>query len=201
MDANVASAARLLKRRRGRGGRLPPLILMTDERRLPDPIPTVSRLPAGSGVILRHYTDSKRAGLARRLAAICRQRRLLFIVAGDPRLALAVRAQGLHLPERDLGRPVLPAARRLILTASAHSWPALVAAWRRGARAALLGPVFATQSHPGVRGLGVLRFAALARRSPVPAYALGGVTGRNARRLAGSGAAGIAGISALAETL
>jgi len=200
MDRTLASAARMLnsrRRRRGRARGLPPVVLVTDETRLPDPAAAIARLPRGSGVIFRHYRHAKRAEMARALAALCRRRGLVFIVAGDARLALAVRAQGLHLRERELGFMILPAARRLLITAAAHSRRALVAAGRRGADAALLGPVFATESHPGSPVLGPLRFALLAHKSPVPALALGGVTGANARRLLATGAAGLAALGAL----
>ena len=69
---------------------------------------------------------------------------------------------------------------------------------RAGADAVLLGPVFETASHPGGRTIGPLRFALWCRRSRVAVYALGGVTAATAKRLIASGAAGIAGIGALA---
>lgn len=201
MASTLASAARSLNSRAAKKHGMPPLILVTDAARLPDPVAAIKRLPRGSGVIFRHYAAPGRAGLAGKLAALCRARRLLFLVGGDARLALAVRADGLHLRERDLAAMILPGARRLFITASAHSRRALVAAGRRGATAALLGPVFETGSHPGKPGLGSLRFASIARHSPVPVYALGGITPANARRLLGSKAVGIAALGGLARTL
>ena len=46
---------------------------------------------------------------------------------------------------------------------------------RAGADAAVLGPVFASASHPAAPSLGASRFAALVRASPLPVYALGGI--------------------------
>jgi thiamine-phosphate pyrophosphorylase len=69
---------------------------------------------------------------------------------------------------------------------------------RAGADAALVGPVFATASHPGARPLGPLLFAALARLSPLPVYALGGIEETTARRLKAAGAQGFAAIGAFA---
>ncbi len=80
------------------------------------------------------------------------------------------------------------------MTAAAHDAAAIRRAARHGAHAVLLSPVFATASHPGAPSLGPLRFARLARCSPIPVYALGGITAETARRLAGSGAVGLAGI-------
>jgi len=57
-----------------------------------------------------------------------------------------------------------------------------------------LSPLFPTQSHPGAAALGVIRWAALARRSPAPCMALGGITparlGAVPRRAAGVAAIG-----------
>ncbi len=195
----IAPVARLLNLHAGTRT-LPKLILVTDERRLPDPMAAAADLPAGSGVILRHYGVPEREALAHDLARFCRRRRLMFFLAGDLRLALRSHAHGLHLSE-----PALAAGaelrrrrgKRLVLTVSAHSLPAVIRAARRGADAVLLGPVFATQSHPGRRPLGPFRFGLIARKSPIPVYALGGITGKNAGRLIGTGAAGIAALGAL----
>jgi thiamine-phosphate pyrophosphorylase len=85
-----------------------------------------------------------------------------------------------------------------IVTAAAHSEPAIVAAAKAGVEAVLLSPVFPTASHPGGATLGVVRFARLAHLAAslgLFVYALGGVTdGAKIRRLAGSGASGIASI-------
>ncbi len=198
MSATVASAARRLNSRsKKRGRRLPPLLLVTDEARLSDPCAAIMALPRGSGVVYRHYSSANRNRLAQTLASLCRARRLLFIVGGDAKLAMRVHADGLHLREADLCRAVPRFARRLLVTAAAHTRPALLRAYRLGADAALLGPVFATESHPGAPALGPLRFAALVRGAPLPVYGLGGIGACNARRLLGSGAAGIAALGAL----
>jgi thiamine-phosphate pyrophosphorylase len=193
-------------RRRHPGARpLPAVFLMTDPVRLPDPAPYLGKLPKGSGVILRCYGDGgrgrERLARARRLGAACRARGLVLLVAGDDRLAQAVRADGIHLAEWRLGRGAwargAARSRRGLVTASCHGRAALARAGRVGVDAVLLAPVFATASHPGARAMGHRRFARLARPSPVPVYALGGVGPRTIARLRGSGAAGIAGIGAL----
>ena len=88
-------------------------------------------------------------------------------------------------------------APQLRVTVAAHSLPALIRARAAGADAALLSPVFPTESHPGAPTLGAHRFARLARAAGLPVYALGGVNVENAARLRGSGAFGIAAIAAL----
>ena len=178
---------------------LPALVLVTDRRRLADALAAARALPPGSAVVLRDYEAANRTALARRLAALCRRRRLKLLVAGDWRLAAAVGADGLHLPEWLVPRRGLWRRRPgWLVIAAAHGWPALWRARRAGADAALLSPVFATASRPGARPLGAGRFAAMARRAPLPVYALGGIDAVRARRLGASGAAGIAALGALA---
>lgn len=173
---------------------------MTDAVRLTDPTAAVTRLPRGSAVIVRHPDPAERERLARHLLGLCRPRGLRLMIAGDVRLAVAV--GGLHLPEAMLrhGRRGWRGFRRpgWLVTAAAHSPAAIQVAVRAGVDAVLLSPVFATASHPDARPLGPLRFAALVRQSPIPVYALGGVSAASASRLITSGAAGFAAIGGLA---
>jgi thiamine-phosphate pyrophosphorylase len=177
---------------------------MTDARRLPDPLAAIRRLAPGSALLLRHYEAPDRWDLAARLARECKRRGIRLLIAGDWRLAAAVGADGLHLPEglarRGPGAWAAGLRRRpgFLVTAAAHSPLAIHRAARAGADAVLLSPVFPTASHPGAPSLGALRFAAWCREAPLPVYALGGVTARTAGRLAGSGLAGIAGIGGIA---
>jgi thiamine-phosphate pyrophosphorylase len=197
--ASLATAARRLNCAAGYS-RLPPLFLVTDESHRADPAAAILSLPRGAGVIFRHYGDPARAQRAKDLAQACRMRGLVFLVAGDAGLAAKVRASGVHLPEHWIGRAhALKRARRnWLVTVAAHGEAALCKAKESGADAAFLAPVFATQSHPERKPLGVLRFATLTRRTRLPVYALGGIDGKSAKRLWGSGAAGLAALRALA---
>ena len=201
MMASLSDEARRLNLAAGAGRHLPPLILMTDAERLPDPLAAVQTLPRGSAVILRHYDDPRRTELARLVAARCRRRGLLFLVAGDAVLAAAVGADGLHLAEHLVRRLAWRRDRRTgwLVTAAAHSRAGLHAAVEAGADAAILAPVFTSPSRAGPI-LGPLRFAALAGASAIPVYALGGVSAVTARRLGGSGAVGVAGVTGLSRT-
>jgi thiamine-phosphate pyrophosphorylase len=194
---SLAAAARILKRR---SRRLPYIILMTDERRGGDPLAAAAALPHGAAVILRHDGAPGRAALAARLARLCRARGVRLLVARDARLALRLRA-GLHLAE-GMGVPApfrlaRRRGRRPLLTIAAHGPTPLAAARRLGADLALLSPLFATASHPGARGLGTLRFAALARCAGLPVAALGGMAAGRVRAAAAAGAVAVAAIGAL----
>ena len=197
-SSTLAKQAWALKRAAAPRSALPALFLLTDTRRLPDPRPAVAALPPGAGVILRHYDVADREALARDLHALCRRKGLRLLVAGNVRLASRIGADGVHLPEHMAGSIV--GARRIglpLITVAAHSRAALHRAASSGADAALLSPVFATESHPAARCLGPVRFAALARVAELPVYALGGVNARTAQRLTGSHAAGLAAIDGL----
>jgi len=179
----------------------PWLVFMTDPR-VGDPVAVASRLPPGSALILRHYDDRFRSDLAFRLRDATQKRDIRFLVAADHALAVACSADGIHLPEGLLRHALSPeciAWRRGggLVTAAVHSHRALVMAGRYGVDAALVSPIFPTVSHPGAAALGVLRFRALVQRSRVPVLALGGISVSTLPRLYGSGAWGVAAVSAL----
>ena len=190
---------RTLPIRRGRRKPWPARLLVTDASRLSDPRPAIARLGPGDGVLFRHYElpAAARLALARAVARLCRRQGLLLLVAGDARLARAVAADGLHLPEALVRRRRGGAAA----TAAAHDAGAVARAARAGCAAVLVSPVFATASHPAAAGLGVPRFAALASaaaRRGLIVYALGGMGPDRLRRLHGLPAlAGFAAIGAL----
>ena len=109
---------------------VPRLWLFTDDRRLSDPRASVAALPRGrAGVVLRHDGDPGRKALGYELGRICRMRRLPLVVAGDVRLAAALRA-GVHLRG---GRWPDRVRKRGMVTSSAHSVPDLRRARQEGA--------------------------------------------------------------------
>ncbi len=180
---------------------LPPLILMTDPRRTPDPAAAAAGLPAGSAVIYRTFGAPDAPQIGRCLVAVARSRGLVALVT-DAALARRLGADGVHFPERlaHRARALRASWPQALITAAAHSRWAVRRAARFGADAALLSPVFASESPSVGRLLGRLRFGWIARGAALPVYALGGVDMKNAPELLGSGAAGIAGVSALLRT-
>jgi len=184
---------------------LPARLLVTDARRLPDPLPAIRRLDRGDGVLFRHYElpHGERLALLRRVALLCRRHGLVLLVAGDARLARAAAADGLHLPQAQIGRARAAGRAGLqLLTMAAHDAGAVRRAARSGADAVLISPVFATASHPEAAPLGVLRFAALAagaRRQGLQVYALGGMSPASFVRLRHLPLAGYAAIGALSS--
>ncbi len=196
----LALAARRCRPATRRGRPLPRLWLVSDPVRLPDPRGAAAGLPRGSGILARGAGLHVLAGLA----ALCRRRGLVLLVAADGRAA-RVHGAGLHLPDRRGAAGVLPflLARRsgapgAVLSLAAHGG-ARGAARARRLRPDLvfLSPLFPTESHPGAPALGTLLWLAAARRlRPMPAVALGGIAAPTARRVP-AGAAGVAAIGGL----
>jgi len=192
LDARLLAWARAAK---GRGGRFPPLWLFTDSTRLPDTREAVARLPRRlAGVVFRNDDHPDRASLGRDLARICRMRGLVLVVAGDVRLAAALRA-GVHL--RDGRWPGVVRIRGFV-TSSAHGFADLRRAAGVGADLAFLSPVYVTASHPGAPSLGPVRWSRIARAAPIAVAALGGIDGASVRLLPAGRCLSVGAIGALA---
>jgi thiazole tautomerase (transcriptional regulator TenI) len=109
-------------------------------------------------------------------------------------VAMAVRANGVQLGLRSLA---ISDARRLLgagaqIGYSAHAAAEVALAGAHGADFALLGNIYETRSHERRAPLGVEALRDIARHSPVPVIAIGGVTPPRAVELARSGAHGVA---------
>ncbi|HEX4196925.1 MAG TPA: thiamine phosphate synthase [Caulobacteraceae bacterium] len=195
----AARLGRAARTRNPRGRNLPSLYFLTDPTRTPDPARVMAALPPGSAVIYRAFGAPDAEAEGRALRRLARARRLVFLVGADAGLAARLRADGVHLPERLMARA--PRLRQAhpgwLITTAAHGPRAVAAAARRRLHAALVSTVFASDSPSAGRPLGPLRFAQRARQARLPVIALGGVDARTARRLADSGAAGLAAIGGL----
>jgi thiamine-phosphate pyrophosphorylase len=178
---------------------LPPLILMTDENRLADPVTAAGALPRGSAIILRHTDAETRARLAFALARTASRQGLILLIAADPALAMRVGAGGLHLPESRFNEAAHWKALRprWLVTVAAHSSRALSRAASFRADAGLLAPAFPTQSHKERASIGVARFRLMAAGASLPVYALGGVNAQNVAMLRGARLTGVAAIEGL----
>jgi thiamine-phosphate pyrophosphorylase len=162
--------------------------MMTDERQGDGLFDAIRRLPEAAGIVFRHYSlpEVARRDLFERVREAAPGPVLL---GGPAEQALAWGADGSH------GR----GAGRGLRSAPVHDQAQIRAAERNGADLLFLSPVFATNSHPGARALGLARFAWLARRTLLPVIALGGMNPARGRRLASFGAYGWAGIDAWAS--
>jgi len=176
---------------------LPSRILMTDPRRFPDIRAHTDTACAGWGVIYRHFGASDRNEIALALAHRATIRGWLFLIAGDPDLARAVGAHGVHWPESriDEARVWRRKNRDAVFTVSAHSPLALRRAARVKADAAFLSPVMATNSPGANQPLGIHRASSMARAARLPVFALGGMDPTQERRINNLGFSGLAMVS------
>jgi thiamine-phosphate pyrophosphorylase len=175
---------------------LPAVLAFTDPARTPDPVALAEALPRGTGLVYRHFGSADALPVARELSRVARRRGLILLIGLNYRLALAVGADGVHLPERLAG--LACALRRAhsdwIVTSAAHSVRAMRAA---EGDAVVISPAFPSRSTSAGAPLGPLKLAQLVRAGGMPAYALGGVTDRTAPRLLMTGIIGVAAVDGL----
>lgn len=144
---------------------------MTDPRFGERLLPSIQKLPMGSGVIFRHYDTPNRLALYNVIAKICRRRGLKLIIAGDDKGRMKNMAKDYYY-----GRPQKSGRRHNGITLlGVHDVHEIKRAKILGADAYLLSPVFSTNSHKGQKPLGLLRFTQLSRLCDRPVIALGGM--------------------------
>lgn len=112
--------------------------------------------------------------LAREVVDRCRASHAIAVINGDPELASACGAHGVHLPARDLmrvaGRPAFETCG-----ASCHDAAELERAQALGLDYAVVGPVRQTPTHPGQPEMGWDRFAGIIRGCSLPVFSIGGM--------------------------
>ncbi|ABI78554.1 thiamine monophosphate synthase family protein [Hyphomonas neptunium ATCC 15444] len=171
---------------------LPPAFFLTDPERTAQPERIVAGLPAGWGVIYRHFGAEDREAVARRLLKLCRKRRLLLLIGADAVLAAKIGAHGVHWPGRLAGGARKWHGRLQIQTMSGHFRDNPGHFRTLPVSAVLYSAVFPSRSASAGAAMGALRFRQIAKSLPCPVYALGGVNPDNGLLVADS--AGLAAI-------
>ena len=183
---------------------LPRLHAITDERvaRRADLEDVAHELAAGGGTELAfHARGRELSGLEHHALAVRLSDRPTVRLFVNDRLdvALATRASGVQLSSSSLA---VGDARRLEpawwIGRSVHDLAEAAAAQAEGADYLLVGPVFATATHPDRPPIGLDALRAVARLG-LPTVAIGGVTPERVREVRHSGAWGVAAIRALWE--
>lgn len=131
-----------------------------------------------------------RLEFARAVVARARAHGARILVNGDGAMARAAGADGVHLRAVDL--MAATSAPHAFWAASCHDAAELERAAALGASFAVLSPVLATASHPGVPGRGWGWFERHARACPLPVFALGGMSPAMLAEARRHGAHGIA---------
>ena len=144
-------------------------------------------------------TDLGRLEQARALRALCARHGALFLVNDRIDLALAVDADGVHLGQGDLPPAV---ARRLLgperlLGRSTHAIGQLRQAVQDGCDYVGVGPVNATPTKPGRQPVGLEYVRQACAESPIPCFAIGGITAEEIPAVRQAGASRVAVVRAI----
>jgi thiamine-phosphate pyrophosphorylase len=137
---------------------------------------------------------------AEKIRALCRERGIPFMVNDRVDIALAVKADGVHLGQEDLpiekAREIFPAG---FIGASVRTVEEAVEAEEKGANYLGVGPIFPTISKEDAgEAIGVEELRRICQATSLPVVAIGGINIENLRDVIMAGATGIAVISAVA---
>ncbi len=173
-------------------------MLVTDRTLRPDlPAAVAAALSAGVDFLQlreKDLADSDLLPLARRLRQVSAGR-ALFLVNGSLDIALAVGADGVHLPK---AAPLIDRPRPdFLLGRSVHSLEEALAAATQSLDYLIAGSIYETRSHPGAAPAGPGLIETIAGAVSPPVLAIGGITAANAGEAIAAGASGVAVISAV----
>ena len=136
---------------------------------------------------------------AKELQALCRERHVPFIVNDNVDIAKAMDADGVHVGQDDM--TALDARAKLgpdkLIGVSAHTVEEALLAEKQGADYLGVGAVFPTSSKSDVGEMSYETLKAICEAVSIPVVAIGGISGENVGKLAGSGICGVAVISAI----
>ncbi len=136
--------------------------------------------------------------LAIKVADKCKKEGVRLLLNARPDILDILEADGIHLTSASLFKhSKRPVAADKLLSASCHNEKEIAQAAKLEVDFAVISPVLATQSHPGLETLGWNRFRELADIAPFPVYALGGMASSHINMATSFSAQGIAGISGL----
>ena len=143
--------------------------------------------------------DGERLRQAQALRQLCARHWALFVVNDRIDLALAVDADGVHLGQGDLPPAV---ARRLLgphrlLGRSTHAIHQLHQAVQDGCDYVGVGPVNATPTKPGREPVGLDYVRQACAESPIPCFAIGGITAAEIPAVRQAGARRVAVVRAI----
>ncbi len=178
---------------------LPRLYAITDSKRYPDMLQRLEKA-LKKGIRMVQLREKELSGLeyyqlAKRVRELTQNYDAMLFINDRVDIALAVNADGVHLPEKGLPPSVVKKiAPELLVGYSSHSLEQALWAQEEGADFITLSPIFKTQSHPEVEPIGLGLLKEVSQRLSIPVYALGGITWDRIKLCYKNGAYGIAGI-------
>lgn len=180
---------------------LPRLYAITDRRKFRADFTTVLEGILRRNVRMIQLREKDLGGrelysLARQARELTEQYGALLLINERLDIAVAVGADGVHLPEKGLPPGVVKDLfPHLLVGYSAHSLEGVLYAQKEGADFVTLSPIFRTESHPEAEPLGLEELKRVSAKVNVPIYALGGVTQERIELCLKNGAYGVAGIT------
>ncbi len=180
---------------------LPRLYAITDRRKFRAGFTTVLERILRRNVKMIQLREKDLGGrelynLARQARELTQRYGALLLINERLDIAVAVGADGVHLPERGLPPKVVKDLfPHLLVGYSAHSLEGVLYAQKEGADFVTLSPIFRTESHPEAEPLGLEELKRVSAKVNVPIYALGGVTQERIELCLKNGAYGVAGIT------
>ncbi len=182
--------------------RLPNKYAITDSKRYDKPLEIlVENLIKSTEVKMiqlreKHLKGRQLYETALKLRKITNKYSALLFINERFDIAMAVSADGVHLPEKSFPPSVIKKLKPdLLVGYSAHSLDSALFAEREGADFITLSPIFKTSSHPDAQPLGLDILEEVSKKVNIPVFALGGINDENAEACLKKGAYGIAGIS------
>ena len=169
-------------------------------RELPDVVEEA--IEGGVGFVQlreKRVSHERRVELARAVGAVCRRHGVPFVVDDDVACALEAGADGVHVGQDDAScayaRSVL--GPQAIVGVSAQTPAQAVKAVEEGADYLGVGAVFPTATKGDAADVGIEGLRAVCAAVEIPVVAIGGITVDNAVALEGTGACGVAVVSAI----
>jgi len=177
----------------------PPLLLVTDRKQAVAPLDQILEAAFAAGcrwasVREKDLDEAEQAALAKRLLPIARKWQARLTLNGDPRLAREAGLDGVHLAASgNVGAARQVLGQVALIGISVHHADEAGALDPDLVDYAIAGPAYATASKPGYGpALGTAGVQQIARATPVPILAIGGIGPDNVKEMRTAGAAGIA---------
>ena len=169
-----------------------------------DPVETAAAAVRGGADVIQWRDKEAPDGEFLEMARLLRERvgklGALFVVNDRVAVAIAARADGVHVGHEDLPVPAVRAlvGNSMLIGRSTHSLEEALEAERQGADYIGVGPVFATPTKPGVPAVGLELVRQARGKVQIPWVAIGGIDLENVGLVSSAGAACVAVVRAVA---
>ena len=150
----------------------------------------------------KDINDREKIKQAKELATICKKNGALFIVNDRVDLALAVKADGVHLGQNDMPIEI---ARNLLgeeylIGKSTHSLAQVKEAQKQRCDYLGIGPIFQSKTKSNMIPLGVDCLSEISKEISLPCFAIGGINDFNTSEVISRGVKRIAVVDAIMNT-